>query len=349
MRSCLILILLLCASSCADEKKDGQQLAVSAVKIAVREQAGEKSRELRTVSAGEKLVALGSVSNFISAIRLGDTLLQAPWIEVAGKGMPSGWIFAAAVRPQGRDFDEWFLQQQMQCFLGSALTERRNRWLAAQTDFKTAEEVALFYRETLALRDACMARLSGRSEPNEADVNPDFFWLNRALPGLVTQRGSGKNEVFCYIDYRLWQSFAASTPDPRDDVFFNFCLKEFPRDSIESPYPSWTIQTAENEGSSRLGAGIHLEMLQLIDAGMAESPLFSQELISCKNLIMNDILDQDNTYWFPADKICGEMDQIIARNFKCLDERDLLALQERRKFFDDPAANGIRVNLRAGE
>ncbi|MFN8301138.1 MAG: hypothetical protein U0U46_01505 [Saprospiraceae bacterium] len=349
MRSSLFLILLLALCSCGNEIPEGQQLTVCVGKIAVREQAGEKSRALRTVSAGENLVALGRVSNFISAIRLGDSLLQAPWIEVSGKGLPSGWVFAAAVRPRGADFDEWFLQQQMRCFWGADLAERRNKWLAARSALKTADDAAAYYRETVALRDACMARLSSRSEPNEADVDPDFFWLNKALPGCITQRGSGKNEVFSFIDYHVWQQIAGSTAGNQDDIFINFCLTEFPLDSIESPYPSWTIQTAEKEGSSRLGSGKHLDMLQLIEDGLVISPLFTKEYLACKKLIMNDILNQGNTYWLPADKIRGEIDQIAARGFKCLDERDLLALQERRKQFDDPAANGIRVNLRAGE
>ncbi len=68
-----------------------------------------------------------------------------------------------------------------------------------------------------------------------------------------------------------------------------------------------------------------------------------------KDLILNDILDYHATYWQPAEKIRLELDQVLEVRFSCLTDRDRLALSERRKAFDNPAANGIRVNLRAGE
>lgn len=317
-------------------------------KIAVREQAGEKSREIASVTKGEKLTDLGRVSNFVSNIRLGDSLLQGPWIEVALRDGRSGWAFAAALSPQG-DRLEWLLQKKMQCFFGADLSARRNMWLNDQKQMNTESDVARQYKASMALRDAVMARLAARSEPGEADLTPDFFWLNDALPGFVVQRMDESGRVFCFADYRIWQQAARSTPGDQDDRFFDLKQQMFPFDSIESKFPVWTFQTSLEEGSSRLGAGIHLQMLKKIDEALLACPLFKEELIEDKALILNDILDSKTSYRMAEDKIREELDQILSNPPRCLDDRDLLALQERRKLFDQPAANGIRVNLRAGE
>jgi hypothetical protein len=42
------------------------------------------------------------------------------------------------------------------------------------------------------------------------------------------------------------------------------------------------------------------------------------------------------------------LDQILKANLSCLDDRDRVALKARVAMFENPQANGVRVNLRSG-
>ncbi len=349
MRCLFIWFIILLALACKNERNAPNQLVVTIDRIAIRDAPGEKSRELHSLSAGERVGELGVVSDFVTPLRLGDTLLQAPWIKVRSGDIAAGWIFAGAVRPLEGLPGDWFLQQQMRCFIGPGLTSRRNHWWEQRTQIATEADFARDYRDAMALRDTIFHHLSARAEPNEAGFQPDFFWLKEAMPGFVLQNIGNGAPPYPFIDYRnLWNK-ALETTGEQDDRFVGICLQIYATDSVESVFPSCMIQTDVMEGSSQLGNGQHLKLLIAISAVIDQGDLFKPELLALKDLILNDILDYHATYWQPAEKIRLELDQVLEVRFSCLTDRDRLALSERRKAFDNPAANGIRVNLRAGE
>jgi hypothetical protein len=142
---------------------------------------------------------------------------------------------------------------------------------------------------------------------------------------------------------------ASTTLSTSDDVFFQTMVAFYPTDSIESFYPVWTIQTDENDGCSQLGLGNHHAMLKHIDDALNNCPEFEPELIKAKNLLLEDILGKDVCYWQIEKKILTELNLILENNYKCLMPRDVMALKARKQMFENPQANGIRVNLRAGE
>lgn len=344
---CWLLFLSACGS---DSRKSAADLLVTFDRSSLRDAPGEKTAELRLLRTGERLRPTGRVSDFVTPLRLGDTLLQAPWVQVQLANHQTGWVFAAALQPVEGDAAQWFLQQQMTCFFGPGLTGRRNRWVAQrQAPAATEIDFARDYREAVALRDTLMRRLAARAEPNEAGFEPDFFWLAEALPGFVFQMVAEGTQPYAFADYRAWQQISLATSGLQDDRFVDACLLAFAADSIESFFPAWVMQTWDYGGSSQLGTGRHLTMLQTLDAALEAGRLFEAELLTLKDELLDDILDKNTTFWQPLEKAVAELEEILAADLRCLSERDKLALTERRKTFDDPAANGLRFNLRAGE
>ncbi|MEI6409288.1 MAG: SH3 domain-containing protein [Bacteroidota bacterium] len=346
---CLIFVTIGCSNS-KDSKNGSDFLVVIDQPASLRAGPGVKSREIKALTPGEGLRDLGEISRFLTALQFGDSLYQAPWIKVENADHQSGWVFARAVRPVRGNPAEWYLQKNMLCYWGKSLTDRRNRLIETGTQLKDAEGFIRYYRESATLRDTMMQLLAQRAEPNEADFKPDFAWLPQVLPGFVFQWIVEGTQPFLFTDYRYWNRLAASTAnDPRDDQFMQLCLRAFPVDSIESFFPGWTIQTEDYSGSSQLGLGIHLKMLQYIGQ-CAQQPgkIFEPELERFKEAVLNDILDKNTTYWQPKEKIIQEIRQIFALSPQILSDRDKLALRERLPMFENAPANGVRVNLRTG-
>jgi hypothetical protein len=311
---------------------------------------GVHGRELHLLPRSTPLLDLGEVSRFATRLHFGDTLIESPWLRVQTPAGDTGWVFAAAAPPPAPEaFAEWFLQKRLLCFFGPALTTRRNEWAGELTQAGSDAALAPAYRHGLSLRDTLALFLNRRAEPNEPALQPDFFWLNQALPGFIVQQVGPAAQPYPFVDFRVWLEKAASTPGGQDDAFLQVCLQAFPADSIESPYPIWTIQTGESSGSSQLGLGRHLAMLQNLDEAMATGPLFQPELVKIKDALVEDMVGKNTTYWQPVEKILTELNKILESNFSSLDERDRLALQERLLMLENAEANGITVNLRSGE
>lgn len=352
MRYLLFLFLFFCLSRCQNDPTQSgtgaPDLIVRMDSASLREGPGEKSRELRALPLGERLSDLGEVSVFITPIRFGDTLLEAPWIKVQTADKQSGWVFAAALKPGKKDLAEWFLQKQMRCFFGQALTNRRNAY-ASQTPKAEDQNWLAWYREGIYLRDTLMSILANRTEANEGGFRPDYFWLRNVLPGFVFQRVGEESRPYLFFNYALAYPMAKGPQSLQTAAFFKVAFLAFPYDSIESFSPAWKLPIPHQETVSLLGAGKHVKILQAIDQTLQAGKLFEPELLVFKDAVLEDILGKNTLYWQAQDKILAELQQIVNAGFSCLNERDRLALQERLKLFGQPELYGIRVNLRSGE
>ncbi len=329
----------------------GDQAVVRVIlpRTALRDAPGERGREIRTLAAQDQLTDLGVVSRFETQLRLGDQSLVAPWLQVkAADGQP-GWVFSGAVQPLRPD-TAWMLDKKMRCYVGDALTLRRDRWWATQAGVNDAVGLAAYYHEALALRDTFTYKLAHRAEPNAADVHPDFSWLNKALPGFVFQRVAQGTQPYLFTDYRYFQALALRTADAQDDRWLAVCLLAYPTDSVESIAPAWTLQVDEQQVVSQLGLGKHWQLLQAIEFGLqTPTPLFQADLLRMKEAILEDMLGKNKIYWQIEKKILAELNKILASPMACLTPADRDALVLRLEMFRNPAAYGLSVNQRAGE
>jgi len=310
---------------------------------------GERGRELRSLAARDRLTDLELVSGFETQLRIGDQSLIAPWIQVQTVDGTIGWVFSGAVKPEQAD-EHWLLDKRMRCYLGPELCLRRNRWLATQPNTADETDFAVFYHEALALRDTFTFHLAHRSEPNAADIQPDFLWLREALPGFIYQRVAQGTQPYLFTDYRFFRAMAMRSTGHQDDQLIETYLAAYPTDSIESIAPVWVKQVGDNEVVSQLGLGHHQQLLALIEKGLSRpNGLFQTDFLALKEMVLDDMLGKDVRYWQPEEKILAELEKILGSSLTSLTAADREALARRLAMFQSPAENGLRVNLRAGE
>lgn len=338
-----LLLCVLTMAFCQREMPDNQ-LLVSVEKIALRAAPGLKSAEMAVLRRGEKLTDLGVVGAFESEIAFDAAPLRRPWIKVKTAAGKEGWVFAGAVQPKG-DPEAWLLQKRLDCYFGHAFSLRLNAWKASLDALPTDVEFAAAYRTAIALRDSIDDVFTRRAEPNGA---PDYQWLDGLMPGFVYQRGHAGGPPDLFADYRFWFRKALQTSGASDEAFLEICCMAFPVDSIESFFPVWKFQLSETESASQLGTGVHLKMLQKIDATRAKTPLFDPELLRLKDAVLEDIQDKNTQFWQSKYLILKELDDLIDLAPACLTDKERSALQPRRVMLEAAEANGIVVDLRSG-
>ena len=332
---------------CQNESPQNQLLVIFP-QTPLREAPGAKSKVLWMLDSGERLTGPDETSRFESAVYFNDRRFQSPWVRVKTRDDRTGWVFCPAVRPAGATPGDWLLQQRLRCYFGEALTVRRNRYAGIEAAGDKAA-LAARYREATALRDTFVYLLSRRAEPDEAGFQPDFSWLGEALPHFVFQTTGGSGQPYLFADFRYWAQEARRLGGTESIAYFNACLTAFAADSIESFFPGWKFQISDREAASQLGLRRHLAMFQAIQTALDAGPLFRPELMRFKESLLEDILDKKTTFWQPKGLIIKELNEILAGNFSCLDARDRASLEARVAMFENPEANGIKVNLRSGE
>ncbi len=330
---------------CKNENPENQLIIT--YEHALREKPGEKNREIRLLPKDEKVTNLDEVSTFETPWLLGDTLLSAPWLKVETADKEQGWLYTLYAKPASGDFEKWLLDKRLKCYFGKNLAAQYFQFVATEPQ-NTEADFAAHYRESVALRDTFMHILARRADPNEANAQPDFLWLRTLLPGFILQKVAEGTQLHLFADYQYFQPIALKTSGLQDDAFIETCLLAFSADSIESFFPAWKFQYADYEAASQLGTGIHLKMFRQIDKAMQTGTLFQPELRAFKEAVLEDIIGKNVVYWQSKELILKELDQILKTGFKCLDDRDRAVLQSRLVMFEDPEANGLRVNLRSG-
>ncbi|MCC6414224.1 MAG: SH3 domain-containing protein [Saprospiraceae bacterium] len=303
------------------------------------------SRVVANLSLDDGLTDLGEVSGFESSLGTGQTEKTMPWIEVENRQGQKGWVWMGWVSPLQGDSAAWVRNKRLLCYLGKEVYKQYQQVQELHGQLTPA----LHYQRSMQLRDSMVYALHHRPDAGKTTSSANWVWLTEAMPGFVLQRIDQGSRPYLFADYKYWRRRALNTAETTDDLFFETMFAMFPADSIESFFPVWTIQTDENAGCSQLGLGNHISMLQRIDEALTACPEFEPELIKVKNLLLEDMLGKDVCYWQTEKKILTELNLIIENNYKCLTSRDVLALKARKPMFENPLANGIRVNLRAGE
>ncbi len=320
-------------------------------RLRMRETAGEKGKVIKELEKGTVLYDEGEVSDFTTRIKLRGITFDEPWLKVSTAENTVGWIYAGAIHlgtTPDSEVAKILREKRLINLFGQAGAEEMRRYRRDFHNTQTAQEVLTVYRKGRRIREDFVDKLEEKIDAYSAEIQPDLFWLEEALPGFVPQLVAEGTIYYLFEDYRQWIEKAKATKELVDDQFVEFKIRAFPMDSIEYFFSAWQIQTWDYGGSSLLGRGFHFALLTEADRLVQEGHPLEAEILEVKKNIVEDILQPSNTFWESKDKVLIEMDKILEAELAILDKNDKIALKARRMQFDDPEANGIKMNQRSG-
>ena len=272
-----------------------------------------------------------------------------PWVKIKTKDETEGWVYGGGLKFESEsEITDILIKSRLEALFGKedakGILKYKNNFNKATSSVELAET----YRNAKLIRDATEDILHEKIEVTDHNKLADLSWLETAMPGYHSQLVAEGTMIHLFIDFKAFAKKARRTAGHEDDEFMELSMKIFPIDSIEHFFPGWFMQTWDYGGHSELGAGIHKNLLDEMNRILAHSPLFEEEIEDYKNQIIKDITDSHVSYWQPKDAVLRELDEIIAADFGILSEEDKIALNTRRKLFENPEANKIKVNVKSG-
>jgi hypothetical protein len=320
--------------------------------LRVRETPGPDGKIIATLSEGDTLFDLGEVSAFTTEVSLRGIRFNEPWIKVRTQDSLSGWVFGGGVNFQMKDEVELtrrLMKMRLQTFFGDSLAQDILDYRGGFQRASSSSSLAAMYREGRKLRDTLVQVFDKRITLLQGpDQIPNLGWMKEAIPGLTPQRVAEGTAFYLFFDYTQWLEKSRKTSGAEDNQFFDACLTAYGLDSVEYFLPDWCIAVSEETVYSELGKGVHRNMLEKMTKALAASALFEPEYMEFKTRLLDDISGLTLSYWNDQAAILAELDAIILADFGILTSTEKASLKARRKQFEQPAANGIKLNFRNG-
>jgi hypothetical protein len=143
-----------------------------------------------------------------------------------------------------------------------------------------------------------------------------------------------------------WAAAAAASPEPHDDAYVALYGEAW-GNLDGSGWPAWAARNWDYGGCSTFGSGLHLRLLQGIDAAMAAGGPFTAELVELRTGVLRDILEDSPEFPYcdatapgptPPAVLLAELDAI--RQGVRLSEAEAADLRSRRGRFGGTEAAG---------
>ena len=326
------------------DAREAQALVVRQPYFQLLEEPGEEGRPLQELLPGAIVYSLGQASGFTTRLQREGRTYNEPWLLVQTRDGRQGWAYAAAFLETDETGSIGLspLSWRLRALVGTELAERIEAFNQVFDTIRSEKALIHHLSTAYLLRDTLLELASSLGS------GQDIFWLKEALPVLSPFRLKQEGNFYLFIDFRPYLRKAADTPGPADDQWMAFCLAAFPEDSIEYFFPSWTIEDARQKGHSLLGRGIHFRMLEQLDKLLVFKDLLGEEIGRFRGLLLNDMTAPGVTYWEEREKAIAELDSILAADFAVLGDKGKIALQARRRQFEEPDQYGIQFNHRSG-
>jgi len=327
------------------------KLTVNIDNIRLRSTAGEDGDEIARLSKGTEVYDMGEISDFTTKVKLRGIQFDEPWIKVKTDKGVEGWLYAGGLQfdmDNTTQLSETLLAKRLQNMFGKDLARQIKIYRTNYHSAKTSAEFASAYRQGLTVRDSMVSLMETDISIVDDDKLADLNWLEQTMPGYIVQLAKEGTMYYLFNDYSRFKNKAVTTTGSEDDAMAELLFASFAVDSIEHFFPAWFLQTWDYGGASLLGQGIHLDLLDKME-GINKSKLFQKETNDLRDRLINDISGQHVEYWEPQQRILDELDRILDQDFQQLTKEDVITLETRRKLFEDPKANKIKVNLRSGQ
>ncbi len=328
------------------------QLTVNIDELRLRDQAGIESKEIARLAKGSIVTDAGEVSDFSTRIKLRGVQFDEPWLKVRTAAGQEGWVYGGGLNfelGKGGELAELLIKKRLQTLYGKEIAKKIYAYRAGFQAIKTDKELHDIYRQGIEIRDTLNYLMESRIAVENYDRLPDLFWLEQAIPAYVPQLVAEGTAYYLFNDYKEWIRKAHASQGTADDDFFELCLEVHSVDSIEYFFPSWFLQTWDYGGHSLLGQGIHQKVMREIDRLYKNQSPFVDELRQLKQTWLRDIYGEGISYWEDQPAVVKELTNIIKDDYSILTLDDRIALKMRLKMLENPAANGLEVNHRAGK
>ena len=328
-------------------KKDKVLFTVRVNNLRLRKEAGTDGEVISTLEQGAKLIDLGMTSDFVTEIQLqGKTYLE-PWIKVRTTDGIEAWVYAGALVKDVAT-SKILLEKKVQVLFGNDIKKNIDDYNTKINKLQTSKDFEIAFNVGELLRDTLVEIIGEKFSPNAKGQLPDLFWLEDLMPAYESALIMEASRYFLFQNYKEFYKIAANTKGKEDDLFIEFCTFMHDADSIEYFFPSWTMQVSDIEGYSLLGAGKHYTAFEKLNEMRSKNSFFAKQLDLIKQDLVDDVTRKGISYWEPKEKIIKELNRILKKKFKILNQNDRVALQTRLKQFANPKANGIELNLRSG-
>ncbi|MEM6967109.1 MAG: hypothetical protein AAF573_20265, partial [Bacteroidota bacterium] len=294
----------------------------------------------------------GEMSEQSVAIGIRGLKMNAPWLKVKTYENVAGWVYSVGLYPKDTDTDSKWIRDvddiRTKSFFGENIYEMaknyQRQWQAAQT----SQDLSVLFSAAEKIQEAMNNVLSDKLEVEDPMTLPDMTWIERSVPGLHTSLVAEGTQFHLFKNYKKMHTKAKTTEGKEDDNFFELQFAVNEVDSIEHFYKSWFLQTWDYGGSSLLGQGKHLAILNRINEQLSASKIFAPYIMAIKSELLKDISEEYVTYWESKEKILDELRNILQKDFVFLTKADRVMLKTRMKMFENPIANKIEVNQRGG-
>ena len=330
------------------------QMKVYFDNLRLRDAAGQDGNEIIRLPENSIVDYQGELSNFTTPIKLRGMQYNEPWLKVTTSDGKEGWIYAAGVKPTTTDPSEYISileNMRLESFFGKSLAGKIKVFNKTLTETKAESIFAVAYENCLFMQEEINKVLADKVEIEDPQKQPSMQWLEKAMHGFQNSLVAEGTKFYLFADYFKLFQLAQKTVGTADDEFMQLQMSIHPTDSIEHFYPVWFLQTWDYGGHSLLGEGHHFKILKKVNELLEKTSPFKKSLEKIKKNILDDILDTKKyvTYWYKKERILSEIDNIIQANFVSLSQQDVIALNTRRKMFEQNQANAIKINQRSGE
>ncbi len=347
---CLVLLynLFSCSSKPGSFPADPAQIMVSKPGLRLFSTPGSKGKALRKLKLGEVLQDLGEVSPFLTPLSLNGQGYTEPWLKVRTHKGEVGWVYGAVLYNPQEQATQKVLPKRLAALFGASLAQKIDQYTrnfeVAQTDLELAQAYHQF-REVL---DSLGLHTSFALAVDPTYTLPNLSWLPQVLPGVVTQMNPKRDAYYFFAHFGEYRRKAQQTKGQSDDDFFDWCIQQFPQDSIEYLYPNYIIETEHEVAHSLLGRGLHFQALQQLDALYRRKTAFGNDLIAAKNRCIDDITASRAAFWETREKIIAELTQICRSDLVILTKADKIALETRLQQLKKPETYGLLTDVQAG-
>ncbi len=351
---CLILGFVSCKPKVGEQTYDASSPYISSdnsLKLFIKSEtelsskAGLEGKTLMKLNVGDQIYFKGDYSDFTTPITIENKLYNYPWLKVFhNETEKEGYIYAGHVNTRlsgGSQLKKELADRARVYFFGDRLIKKMEEYQKDFNNVGTVKELETTFQKANTLREVLRRKIK-QVHDKEESLDP-FFEFKNQFPGFEVERDQTGSSIDLLFNYSTWKELSRETSSNGDNTFFEILLAAN-NQGVEFHIPSWQLLD-ETQIHSRLGKGIHANLLERIKNYEEEFDMFSSEINTIKSNIIKDIVE-GKSYWMTKESVIQEIDNILDEEKQLLSTPHRVALEARKKIIEQFEENNINMNMR---